>query len=237
MVVLAIHGLGGGSYFFDELAVRLAPDIQTIAVDLPVEPSRCSLESWTQDLRRLAEGVPEPVILFGHSMGTILALEAWASWPERIRSMIFVGGVPTVLPHIRERLSERVALLSDASDLKGWGRRVAAGVFSPSTFLDRPDIVRMFEERFERQTVVDYVRCCNVLLGGNAEAIVPTVNVPCLAITGADDSYAPPDAVRSFVARMATPARLEVIQECGHLPFLEQPDRCAAVVKAFLKQL
>jgi pimeloyl-ACP methyl ester carboxylesterase len=237
MVVLAIHGLGGGSYFFDELAARLAPDVHTIAVDLPVDPPRCSIENWTQELRRIAESIPEPVTLFGHSMGTILALEAWSSWPERIRSMVFVGGVPAVLPHIRERLSERVALLSNASDLRGWGRRVAAGVFSPSTFLDRPDVIGVFEERFEQQTIANYVRCCKVLLGANAEPIVPTVTVPCLAITGADDSYAPPEAVRAFVSRMPTPAQVEVIQECGHLPFLEQPERCAALVRAFLKLL
>jgi pimeloyl-ACP methyl ester carboxylesterase len=28
---------------------------------------------------------------------------------------------------------------------------------------------------------------------------------------------------------------LEVIPDCGHLPFLEQPDAFAAVVKSFLR--
>ena len=64
---------------------------------------------------------------------------------------------------------------------------------------------------------------------------MPTVAVPCLAITGEHDQYAPPAAVAAFIGKMPAQPRLEVIPECGHLPFLEQPDAFAAAVKAFLR--
>ena len=54
----------------------------------------------------------------------------------------------------------------------------------PSTFQRRPEAVGAFERLFESQTVDTYTRCCEILIGANAEAIVPTVTVPCAAITG-----------------------------------------------------
>jgi pimeloyl-ACP methyl ester carboxylesterase len=240
--VLALHGLGGGAYFFRGLAERLQPDYRVVSVDLPSTPSDFSstpsdfsMRSWVADIGALAaERVSGPVVLLGHSMGTILALEAWAAWPVRIRGLIFVGGVPQVAPRIRERLSDRVRALEGAGDLIGWGSRVSPGVFSPNTFRDRPEVVSAFERLFETQTVETYVRCCRILLGANAEAIVGTVTVPSVAITGEHDQYAPPEAVAEFMQQIPGAHHLEVIPNCGHLPFLEQPEAFALAVKSFL---
>lgn len=234
-VVLAVHGLGGGAYFFRGLAERLQPDYRMIAVDLPVGGSDFTMRSWVADLGILvAERGFGPVVILGHSMGTMVALESWKAWPDRIRGMIFAGGLPQVALRIRERLTERIQLLEGASDLAGWGRRVSPGVFSPSTFLDRPEVVGAFERLFEAQALNSYVRCIRILLDANTEAIVETVAVPCLAITGADDQYAPPDAVSAFARRIPN-AHVKVIPECGHLPFLEQPAAFADAVRAFLR--
>jgi pimeloyl-ACP methyl ester carboxylesterase len=138
-----VHGLGGGAYFFRGLGDRLQPEHRVIAVDLPVASTRSSVASfsmatWVDDLGTFVrERVGRPVVLLGHSMGTMLALEAWAAWPEQIRAMIFVGGIPRVLPRIHERLSERARALAGSQDLAGWGRKVSPGVFSPRTFAAR----------------------------------------------------------------------------------------------------
>jgi pimeloyl-ACP methyl ester carboxylesterase len=233
--ILAVHGLGGGAYFFRGMADRLRPDYRVVAVDLPTGPD-VSMKSWVGELGELAaRQIREPVVILGHSMGTILALEAWAAWPQWIRGLIFVGGVPQVSPRIRERLQERMRALADAPSLAGWGSKVSTGVFSPVTFRDRPEVVSAFERLFEVQPVDAYLRCCGILLGANAEAIVPTVTVPCVAVTGEDDQYAPPEAVAAFLERIPGKPRLDVVPACGHLPFLEQPAAFAAAVKSFLR--
>jgi 3-oxoadipate enol-lactonase len=108
-------------------------------------------------------------------------------------------------------------------------------VFSPVTTRDYPEVVALFERLFETHSVDTYTRWCRLLLEADATAIVPTVTVPCLAITGADDQYAPPDAVAAFVERLPRAARVEVIPDCGHVPFLERPEAFAATVRAFLR--
>jgi pimeloyl-ACP methyl ester carboxylesterase len=232
--VLAIHGLGGGAYFFRSLAERLRHDYRIISVDLPTTPG-CSMAAWVDELGTLIdERIGDAVFLVGHSMGTIIGLEAWRAWPEKLRGLIFVGGVPRIAPHIYARLSERVQALRDVPDLTGWGKKVSPGVFAADTYHRRPEAVGAFERLFEAQPVDNYVRCCEILIGANAEAIVPTVTVPCAAITGAEDQYAPPNAVREFVARLPAPCPVEIIEGAAHLPFLEQPDEFATAVRGFL---
>ena len=132
--VLAIHGLGGGAYFFRSIAERLRHDYRIISVDLPTTPG-CSMAAWVDELGTIVdERIGGTVVILGHSMGTIIGLEAWRAWPEKLRGLVFVGGVPRVAPHIHERLSERVQALRHAPDLEGWGKRVSPGVFAARYF-------------------------------------------------------------------------------------------------------
>ena len=241
--VLALHGLGGGAYFFRGLARRLQPSYRVLSVDLPgtgrsAAEGPPSIDAWVDRLGRLVDeqGVA-PVVLLGHSMGTIVALHAYAAWPDRIKALMFVGGVPRVRPPIRERLNARLAALEGARDLAGLGSSVSPGVFSPATLAGQPELVALFERVFEAQALDAYVACTRALLDADATHLVGSVRVPCLAATGADDQYAPPDAVAAFVGALAPHARLEVIEACGHLPFLEQPDAFARVVDTFLRGL
>src|SRR5436190_1150393 len=72
-------------------------------------PRPYSSASWIRDLGEFVERVAaQPVVLLGHSLGTILALQAYAAWPDRVRAMMFVGGLPEVRPAIRERLTPRI---------------------------------------------------------------------------------------------------------------------------------
>lgn len=62
-------------------------------------------------------------------------------------------------------------------------------------------------------------------------------DIPCLTITGDEDLYAPPDRVRAFAETLPHGTRVEVMRDCGHVPFLEQPDVFARLVEPFLSRL
>jgi 3-oxoadipate enol-lactonase len=238
---LALHGLGGGAYFFHGLATHMGQRHRVLAVDLPgtglsTAGAPESLDSWVADLGELvASHVGEPVTIVGHSMGAIIALAAWASWPTWIRRMAFVGGLPEVRPAVRARLTTRAEAIR-ASGIAGWGGRVSPGIFSPATFAARPEVIGLFERLFETQSAASYLRSLAILLGASTTAIAPTVTVPCLAITGADDQYAPPDDVHAFMAAMTVPHRVAVLPDAGHMPFFEQPSAFAALIGAFLDE-
>ncbi|MEO8482283.1 MAG: alpha/beta hydrolase [Acidobacteriota bacterium] len=239
---LALHGLGGGAYFFRGLAAHMGLRHRVLAVDLPgtgfsPAPGGFSLEDWVADLGEfVARDIQEPVVLIGHSMGTIIALEASAAWPEWIRGMVFIGGLPEVRPPIRERLIARAAAMR-ASGIAGWGPKVVAGIFSPATFASKPEVVGLFERLFETHDVTTYLRSLEILLGASAIDRVPAVRVPCLAVTGEHDQYAPPDAVRAFMSAMQAPHDIAVIPDAAHMPFFERPQELAALVADFLDRV
>jgi 3-oxoadipate enol-lactonase len=243
--LLALHGLGGGAWFFTGLARRLAPEHRVIAVDLPgtgrsTSSAPFSLSSWTADLADLVdERAGEPVVLLGHSMGTIAALHAWSSgggWQARIRGLIFAGGLPEPRAPIKERLMARAESVARAG-LSGVGPQAAPANFSRATLEHQPELVGLWETLFEAQDPDTYVRWCRMLIEASAVSVVPTVTVPCLSVSGTEDQYAPPDLVEAFVRRLPGPARAEFLAGCGHLPFLEQPAAFAAAVRSFLSTL
>jgi pimeloyl-ACP methyl ester carboxylesterase len=240
--VLAIHGLAGGAYFFGGFAKRLQSEYRVLSIDLPGTgrstsgAAGYSMETGIADLSELVtKYVEQPIVLVGHSMGTIIGLKAWARHPELIRGLVFVGGLPQVRPLIRERLTQRLNTLGSARDLIGFGAQVSPGVFSAGTMRDRPEVVASFERMFELNTLDTYTRCLRILLDSTADDVVQTVDTPCIAVTGDEDQYAPPDAVATFLQQIPRQRKLHVIPGCGHLPFLEVPELFASTVKGFLR--
>lgn len=240
--VLAIHGLGGSAHFFTDFTRLLQPDYRVLSIDLPGTgrsdaSSEISMDRWVADLERVvAERSSEPVVVLGHSLGTMIALRAWQSWPQRIRALVLVGGLPQVRPLMRERLWQRRGTLTTATNLRGWGIRVAPGVFADSTIREQPDLVTAFADRFDAQSVDGYLKCLTILLAANVADIASTVSVPTLVVTGDADQYAPPDDVAAF-ARTIPGATFTVMPQCAHLPFLERPREFAEIVSSFLSSL
>ena len=235
--ILALHGLGGGAYFFRGLAERLRPDYRVVAIDLPHFSGRLHA-----DLGRRARHARGRRASGSQSSSSATR---WApssrSRPgrrgrERIRGLIFVGGVPQVAPHIRERLSERVRALEGARDLIGWGQRVSPGVFSAATFRDRPEVVAAFERMFETQTVESLRALLPDPARGKRRAARADRD---RSLRRDHRGTRPVRAAGSRRQRSSSGCRANrtwrSFPTAGHLPFLEQPDAFAAAVKAFLR--
>lgn len=62
------------------------------------------------------------------------------------------------------------------------------------------------------------------------------LQAPFLAIVGGKDALVMPDVVRE-AAKLAPKGRAEEFADCGHAPFLEDPERYEQVVLGFLKSL
>jgi pimeloyl-ACP methyl ester carboxylesterase len=239
--VLALHGVGGGAYFFHGLAARLGMRYEVTATDLPSPPAPgtgsdpVSMGNWAVDIAEIVDGViGEPVAIVGHSLGAILALEVWRRRPDLVRAMVFVGGLPQVREAVRARLAERVAAIAAAGSMDGWGARVSPVVFGRRALEEKPEVVGLFERLLEAHDPGLYVRNMNALLAASATDVVPTVTVPCLSISGTEDVYAPPDFVSAFIARLPRPCDQVLLDGVGHMPFFEAPDEFAKALGVFL---
>jgi pimeloyl-ACP methyl ester carboxylesterase len=242
--VLALHGVGGGAYFFRGLAERLGLRYEVTASELPSPQALfagsdpVSMGNWAKDVTEIIDGViGAPVVILGHSLGTILGLEVWRRRPDLVRAMAFVGGLPEVREAVRARLGERVVAIAAAGSMAGWGARVSPGIFGRRALQEKPELIGLFERLLEAHNPGLYVRNMNALLAASATDVVPTVTVPCLSISGTEDVYAPPDFVSAFIARLPQPCDQMLLDGVGHMPFFEAPDEFARAVGAFLEGL
>jgi 3-oxoadipate enol-lactonase len=238
--LLCLHGLGGGSYFFAGLADALQDAFRVVAIDLPgcglssSAPSGFSFENCVevaQDLIR--ERLGGGITVLGHSMGTIIGLKLAIAESVSVSRLIFVGGLPQPLPEARIRLQKRAREARERGMLEVADATMPV-VFSPAALRAMPDKVALYRRLLELHDPLTYAQAAEALLCANAWDSVARVRVPCLAITGADDRYAPPPAVKEFVRHLPGPFQYHEIEECGHMPFFEKPDVFQKVVRHFL---
>lgn len=237
--VVALHGLGGGGYFFAGTGRSLGSSGRLICPDMPGSglsqrgERAVSFDRFVDAVVQLiASKTAARVALLGHSMGTIIALKVYARIPDRVGSLIFVGGLPAPLPEARARLRDRARLARTA------GMAAVAPTIVPVVFAGRsldamPDKVGMFERLLAASDAEGYAQTALALAEASAEDVVPRVRVPCLCVTGTEDRYAPPGAVRAF-ADSIHGAVFQELAGCGHMPFFEVPEAFSDVVQGHL---
>ena len=243
--LLCVHGLGGGGHFFSALGPALAGAACTVAIDLPgcglsPRPDACSFEaaaSLLMDLARRNDWAP--LVLLGHSMGAIIALEVARHAPDLVRGLVLAGGLPEARAAARSRIEQRLDHVR-RDGLAGIGEQAVATNFSERTRSERPELTGLFARAFELQSADAYVAWGETLCAWTAKPLPPLDRVPALVVTGEEDLYASPADVEAFVqelrrSRHASDARLEIMADCGHLPFLERPAAFAALVRTFLE--
>jgi pimeloyl-ACP methyl ester carboxylesterase len=153
--------------------------------------------------------------LFGHSDGASIALLYAARWPAHLRGAIVLA------PHIMvEDLSiasiEKARRDYQHTDLR---QRLARYHDDPdSAFRGWNDI--WLHPPFRQWTICEE-------LG--------SITCPLLAVQGLDDEYGTLEQIRG-IARLVPQTRLLELENCGHSPHRDQPDKLIAAALSFITQ-
>ena len=83
--------------------------------------------------------------------------------------------------------------------------------------------VRVGAEAYARQNAAMLVR-------SDLRRLLPTIKVPTLVVVGENDTMTPLECSQEICDGIAG-ARLEVIEECGHLPPIEKPFALAKLLR------
>jgi len=240
--LICLHGLGGGGHFFAALASALGGGTHVVAPDLPGCGHSQAASSFSFD--ECADVVVEfarrkgwsRLCLLGHSMGAIAVLEAVRREPSLAAGVVLVGGLPEALPPARARLTARAEQVERAG-LVGLAHEVVDANFSQRTRREHPELTALFGRTFELQSAARYAEATRALARWTARPLPALDDVACLLVTGEEDRYAPPDAVHAFAGTLPGGTHLEILTDCGHLPFLEQPETFATLLRHFLEGL
>jgi len=193
------------------------------------------------------------VIVMGHSWGALVALEyAWAH-PDRVSSLILMNPAPIDADGVAAlrrafattKTADDVARLRSLSEDPAYREGDLALDadyyrihFRSMVRGDRLDeLVGRLRRSFTPGGVVA-ARAIETALydqtwdlpGYDLAARLPGIDLPTLVITGPDDVI--PPSIPGDITRAMPRAELVVLDDCGHFPYLDHPDRIAALVLA-----
>lgn len=203
-----------------------------------------TVEQLADDAAALAaHAAGGPVLVLGHHQGASVAQELALRHPQQVAGLILVGATPGELGK-----DEGLADFLDAPPVPPEVEVLQR--VPPATDDEWTATVRALAAFFfarvgtaERETPFDRA-VCNAEAAGQAMMALgwwsavdrlPGVTAPALAVTGAHDVFNPPYQARR-IARHLPGARAAVLEDCGHLPWVEEPDAFAAVVGEWLRE-
>jgi proline iminopeptidase len=245
--LVLVHG-GPGSYdhsYFKPHFARLTELAQVVYLDLRDhgrsarhDPARWSFEHCADDLRAFCAeiGIVRPVI-FGHSMGGIIAMLFAARYPADPGALILqstmarfdlgrlVDGFRGVAGDEVAELARR-AYSGDAVTDAEWAPVFAAfgpQVPSPQEMARRtgnPDLRVPGMDRLRHLDVVDQL---------------PRITCPTLVCVGRLDPVTPPSASQEIADALPNETgQLAVIDGAGHFPWLDRPDDYWSTITRFV---
>lgn len=253
--VVFIHGLMSSRLTWSGISDRLAPECRVIAVDLPGhgrsgEPAGdYSLGAHAAAVRDLVVDLGlGPVTLVGHSYGGGVALQFAYLFPGSVARLVLVssGGLGReVSPALRAATlpgSEFVLPVLASPQLHSIGdrvfelwRRVGLPEVSASTKAAWNDLATLAESR-PRKTFLATSRAVVDLHGQRVSAtgrLDHLADIPILWISGGRDRIIP--AFHAMNAGRERPSNTVVTFEtAGHFPHLDEPERFATVLSAFI---
>lgn len=204
---------------------------------IPAWGLRDSLTAMAQQV--LEEAPTEHFCMAGHSMGGRVALEVMRLAPQRVDrlALLDTGTHPLAAGEAGEKeRAGRMALLKIAQEqgMRAMAKQWARGMVHPDR-LDTP-IHEAVLDMFERGNAAQFAAQINALLGRpNAAALLPTITCPTLVLTGREDGWASP-AQHEAIAAVLPNATLTVIEHCGHMSTMEQPQAICDALAAWLRR-
>ena len=197
-------------------------------------PDHGHLDSLTEmALAVLRDAPAEQFSLVGHSMGGRVALEVHRLAPHRVQrlALLDTGFLPRAAGEQgdAERAS-RLALLDNARRLgmRAMGHQWARGMVHPAR-IDSP-VFDAILDMIERKTPDIFAAQIRALLARpDASPQLLAIDCPTLVLCGRQDSWSPLSQHLQMAA-IIRGARLRIIEDCGHMSTMEQPQAVSAAL-------
>ena len=231
-----LHGVGGGHHAWEaQLPYFGGLGYPSHAWDQPgyghspiVEPY--DLEHVSASLALLIESLGgEPVVLVGHSMGGLIAQETYARYPQLIKALAlcftspaFAGGGSEFT---RQFIAARIGPLDQGKTMAEIAAKLIPTMGSNS---------RLAEQIMANVPPDTYRKAVQLLTTFDRRKDLANIKVPTLLVAGSEDKTAPP-AVMEKMAGKIPGAEYVLLQDCGHLGPMDQPEAFNDALHFFLK--
>jgi pimeloyl-ACP methyl ester carboxylesterase len=262
--MVLVHGLGGSSVNWFAVGAGLARDHHVYAIDLPgfgrSPPGQAppTIKSYRRLVARFIDEITGgPAVLVGNSMGGLIALAVAAKRRKLVSRLVLVS--PALPRPAGARQDPRVFLTFVLYMVPGAGElflRRRKAVLTPEQESDEilrlctvdirripPDALRAHHELarerrsmpWDSETFLAAARSLTpkILFPKKVRKWIESVRAPTLLIHGAKDRLVPVAASRE-TCRLRSDFVLDVLDDIGHVPQLEAPERFLSAVREFM---
>lgn len=230
--LVLVPGLMCDEAVWQPLVPWLAPHRQCMVVDHGDSDDLQDMAS------RLLDAAPATFALAGHSMGGRVALEVMRLAPDRVThlALLDTGYLPRVPGQAgEEEFRKRHALLDIARQqgVRAMARDWVQGMVHPARLSDGA-LIEAILDMFQRKTADIFACQIRALLNRpDATPVLSALTVPTLVQCGRQDNWA--NVAQHQALQVLVPdARLDIIEEAGHMAPMEQP---LAVASSLLRWL
>ena len=225
--IVFVHGAGGSHVVWSQQVRALAYDgYNVLAVDLPGHgksdgPALTSIGDMADWVWALLDAAQvKEAALVGHSMGTIIALEAAKRSPDRAAGLglVATGAKMPVHPELQAAADAGEHKAYDLIVDWGFGKRGRMGGNQAPGLWMSGGATRLLERGTDGALGKDFAACAAYEGALDAAA---NVACPVVVIAGSGDKMTPPKAGRA-VADAIAGAKFVTI-DCGHMHMVEKP--------------
>jgi len=198
-----------------------------------------AMADWLLALMQAA-GLSQPAALVGHSMGSLIALEAAARAPEQVNRLVLVGTAypmkvsPALLETARTAPEQAIAMVNTIS-FASWACK--PGYPGPGSWLQGAELA--LKSRIQNgQTALNLFehdfRVCDSYAGGLEAAA--RVRCPAHFILGEQDQMTAPKQAQALIEALKAQVPTAVHQlPAGHSMMAEAPDAMLAALRQALR--
>jgi 3-oxoadipate enol-lactonase len=238
-----LHGVGGGHAVWEpQLSEFAARGYQALAWDQPGYGGTPLVEPYDFEQVALALGryversAGGRAVLVGHSMGGMVAQEAYARFPEMVQALALCftsaafGGNGGEFQ--RRFVKDRIGPLDAGETMADIATRLMPTLRGARSDAAGLELARRTMAAISPET---YRQAVRLLTTFDRRAELPAIAVPTLLVAGSDDRTAPV-AVMARMAQKIPGAEYVVLEGCGHLGPMDQPQAFNAALAGFLER-
>ena len=207
---------------------------QVDAFEQPVfHADTTSTDNFPAMAAQALQDAPERFAIAGLSMGGILAFEIWRQSPERVTHIALLDTNPRAELAARQSLRMQQIHTALAGGLREMAIEALKPVYLAEAHRDDQELLtKILDMVMDLGPEVFRTQSLALRDRPNSVPTLATIDCPTLIMCGEEDSICPVE-YHEFMAERIPHARLRVIENCGHMSSLEQPE----VVTRELQQL
>lgn len=246
--VFLVHGLGAGLHEFEELSIKLSKEYKVVSFDLPGFGLSDIPEDRQPDFQEIYSDFMNFIIekyaddscyIVGNSMGGLITWNTVLNNPIKIKKMVLLGSAGYEMEKIAKENAAWVNTpIVKFLLAKGAPRYIAEDNVKMCFFYDDAINENYFDRKYgmmNKEGNLDFLKKFATYKKFTDTALIKTIECPTLIIWGDKDEIVPYNHAARFDRDLPN-SKLITYKNCGHVPMIEEVDKCAEDILSFFAE-